>query len=73
MSEYGTQSTVSDSDDENDILGPDEDIKSNQPKVVEEPKNAVVPNTQEIWVTKVTIPPSDIKSKNAMRNPKSYC
>jgi hypothetical protein len=74
VSEVGPQSSVSGSDSESsdeDILAEDEDNINNHTEVLEKAKNLIVPNTQESSVTKVTMPTSDTKSKNAKPNPKS--
>jgi hypothetical protein len=73
VTEYGSESSVSDSDkeDDEDIHGPDEDNIASQAEVVEKLKNVVVPSPQDSFVTKLTISVSDTKSKNAKPNPKS--
>ena len=74
VSEVGPQSSVSGSDSDSgddDILAEDEDNINNHAEVLEKTKNLIVPNTQESSVTKVTMPTSDTKSKNAKPNPKS--
>jgi hypothetical protein len=74
VSEEGSEPSVSDSDSDDsdeDILGPDEDNIASHAEVVEKMKNVVVPSQQKSSVTKITIPASDTKSKNAKPNPKS--
>ena len=46
-------------------------IIASHAEVVENMKNVVVPSPQTSSVSKVTIPASDTKSKNAMSNPKT--
>jgi len=74
VSEEGSEASVSDSDSEDsdeDILGPDKDNIASHAEVVEKMKNVVVPSPQASSVTKITIPASDTKSKNAKPNQKS--
>jgi hypothetical protein len=70
VSEVGPLSSVSGSDSKS-ILAEDEENINNHTEVLEKAKNLIVPNTQESSVTKVTMPTSDTKSKNAKPNPKS--
>jgi len=79
VSEEGSETSVSDSDSDSedsdkDILGPDEDNTAmmSHAEVVDKMKNVVVPSPHASSVTKVTIPASDTKSKNAKPNLKTH-